>query len=102
MAHNGVPMLTRENILTIVGEAKSCKTFLCSAFAVAAFCGQYMSLTSTAEGLTVLYVDTEQAELMTQKIAKRMQTMVEREGEEWDDDGLVLLNVRKLSYEERK
>lgn len=78
-------MLTKGNISVVSGQAKSRKTFLCSAIAAAAATSGtgkkicYLSGNLPEEKRTVLYFDTEQSKHHAQRVNKRILALMGKE-----------------------
>lgn len=91
-------VVSRGNLCTITGKAKSYKTFLVSA-AVAAFL-EDETLSLSGPGGMCLYIDTEQAAAHVNKVQRRIYRLCG-----WDFDSpsskLITLSLRELSVQNR-
>lgn len=91
-------VVSRGNLCTITGKAKSYKTFLVSA-AVAAFL-EDETLSLSGPGGMCLYIDTEQAALHVNKVQRRIYRLCG-----WDFNSpsskLITLSLRELSVKNR-
>lgn len=97
---NGVGVLSVGDIVALTGKAKNGKTQLEKIFAKVLNGGTFGGLQRTKKGLIVLYIDTEQNPVNTQKFAKDTHQML---GWNTTDDNphFRCLNLRADSPEER-
>lgn len=100
---DGVVIASEGNISAVVGEAKSKKTFLCTAIV-----GDLIRLLrkDSRFGVTkrlcnVLWIDTEQSEIHVRKVVERLLTLTESPCEK-DHPLLKTLKLRELCPLERK
>ncbi len=93
--------LSLENLTTVMGKAKSCKTYVGSAIAAAGV-SKEEHLNFTAEDVVkrVLYIDTEQSKAHVHKVLKRIYRMGDLDMEK-NDSRLVMIALRELSVEDR-
>jgi hypothetical protein len=95
ISFNNVSIGTLGNFSTIIGKAKSRKSFLATMFAGATLRGNYEGLQSPLYHKSVIYFDTEQSKYYVQKLGKRI---VQIAG---NDDNLQVYGLRTLSPDER-
>ena len=93
-------IVSRENIQTISGKPKSCKTFLTSAMAGACISGKYLGMTTPQKNLKVLMFDTEQGRARAQKVQRRVYRICGSKYEE-ESDRLTVVSVRELDPAKR-
>ena len=72
---NGAGVLARGDIAAIKAKSKSGKSFVCSIFASVVLGTPWGDLQPTLEGGRVLYFDTEQNQINTAKLAKRVHAL---------------------------
>jgi KaiC/GvpD/RAD55 family RecA-like ATPase len=91
-------LVSRGNLCTITGKAKSYKTFLVSAIVAAFLEDETLSL--SGPGGKCLYVDTEQAASHVNKVQRRIYRLCG-----WDFDSpstnLIILSLRELNVQNR-
>lgn len=98
----GVPVATEGNISAIVGEAKSKKTFLCTALIGGLLNRQGHAVLGSRplSGVQVLWVDTEQSRTHVQLTARRIHTLAEIPLESNDED-FKMLALREIEPKKR-
>jgi hypothetical protein len=72
ISYKGTSIGTLGNFSTIIGKAKSRKSFLATMFAGATLRGNYDGLESPLNRKQVIYFDTEQSKYYVQKLGKRI------------------------------
>lgn len=92
-----IPVLTKGNISTITGKAKSRKTFLLTMVAAVVICGQLFNKIFGRSGSRVAYFDTEQGRKRTQKILHRILKLIGKSTEPL----IEVFSLRAFSPEER-
>lgn len=100
---NGIQLFNKQSFSTIIGRAKSRKSYLVSMLAIytikASRTGVSDNFTTKLKNAKILYLDNEQSPKFSKKIAKR----IERECVLMpDNDNLMILNLRLLPTIERK
>ena len=97
---NGIPILTRGNISTIVGPPKSRKTFLSSMLVASVFSKRLFDFSSDSGAVKILWIDTEQAMKHCAKTYRRINTL-RGNAEDCDQPDLIFLCFRDFSAKER-
>ena len=92
-------VVSRGNILTVQGRAKTYKTFLVSGM-VAAALDEGLGMNGTRDVNRVLYVDTEQSDAHTQIVLKRIYRLLDMPLDT-EDDSVIMLALRKENATER-
>lgn len=92
-------VVSRGNILTVQGRAKTYKTFLVSGM-VAAALDEGLGMNGTRDVSRVLYVDTEQSDAHTQIVLKRIYRLLDMPLDT-EDDSVIMLALRKENAPER-
>ena len=92
-------VVSRGNILTVQGRAKTYKTFLVSGM-VAAALDEGLGMSGTRDVSRVLYVDTEQSDAHTQIVLKRIYRLLDMPLDT-EDDSVIMLALRKENATER-
>ena len=92
-------VVSRGNILTVQGRAKTYKTFLVSGM-VAAALDEGLGMNGTRDVSRVLYVDTEQSDAHTQIVLKRIYRLLDMPLDT-EDDSIIMLALRKENATER-
>lgn len=92
-------VVSRGNILTVQGRAKTYKTFLVSGM-VAASLDEGLGMNGTRDVSRVLYVDTEQSDAHTQIVLKRIYRLLDMPLDT-EDDSVIMLALRKENATER-
>lgn len=92
-------VVSRGNILTVQGRAKTYKTFLVSGM-VAAALDEGLGMNGTRDVSRVLYVDTEQSDAHTQIVLKRIYRLLDMPLDT-EDDSVIMLALRKENATER-
>ncbi len=92
-------VVSRGNILTVQGRAKTYKTFLVSGM-VAAALDEGLGMSGTRDVSRVLYVDTEQSDAHTQIVLKRIYRLLDMPLDT-EDDSIIMLALRKENATER-
>ena len=95
----GKTVLSRGNIMAVIGKAKSFKSFLCSGMA-ASIEDDCLGFHFDDSAKRVLLVDTEQGKSHVHKVQKRIYRLNEWDSEK-DRDNLVVLALRQLESEDR-
>lgn len=104
----GATICSRGNISVICGEAKSKKTFLCSALVASAMAIPVRIIKNFGNvakdcNLMVLWIDTEQGEHHVRKVVRRISEMTGAiKGGAASEPRLTTLSLRELSPAERK
>ena len=97
---NGVGVISRGDIIAITGKHKQGKTQVEKIFSAALLKGNFLGFTAIKQNIKVLYIDTEQNPINTQKFAKDVHKLVG-----WRDDEnnplFFCLNLRADSAEDR-
>lgn len=92
-------ILSRGNIMCIIGKAKSYKTFLCTSI-VSGLEDDYLTLHLDESVNRVLYIDTEQAQYHVQNLIRRIYRTCDWDTSE-QTDKIIVLALRPLSTQER-
>lgn len=92
-------ILSRGNIMCIIGKAKSFKSFLCTSI-VSGLEDDFLSLHLDESVNRVLYFDTEQAQYHVQNLIRRIYRTCEWDTSE-QTDKIIVLALRPLSTKER-
>lgn len=92
-------VVSRGNILTVQGRAKTYKTFLVSGM-VAAALDEGLGMNGTRDVSRVLYIDTEQSDAHTQIVLKRIYRLLDMPLDT-EDDSIIMLALRKENASER-
>ncbi len=92
-------VVSRGNILTVQGRAKTYKTFLVSGM-VAAALDEGLGMSGTRDVSRVLYIDTEQSDAHTQIVLKRIYRLLDMPLDT-EDDSIIMLALRKENATER-
>lgn len=91
----GTPCLPRQDLVAMTGKAKCGKTFAMSILVAAALRGsETLGFEPGAEGLRVLYLDTEQAPYSTKHVLERIVCL---SGRPYEADRLRVYNLRRES-----
>jgi len=88
-----IPLFTRGNVSSIIGKAKSRKTFLNVLLSQ-----RFLSVSDDAK---IIIFDTEMSKFHTQKTAKRIHRLMDWEDDENKHDRLRVFTLRELSAKER-
>lgn len=72
ITYQGITIGSLGEFSSIIGKAKSRKTYLATMFAGAVLCGNYEGLTSPLVGKQVIYFDTEQGRYYVDKLGHRI------------------------------
>lgn len=91
-----IPVLTKGNISTVIGKAKSRKTYLVTMITGAIIAKVLFNKLFGRGGYKIAYFDTEQGRKRTQKILERIFRLCDL-----NCDGLRVFSLRKYDKEER-
>lgn len=92
-------ILSRGNLMCIIGKAKSFKSFLCTSI-VSGLEDDFLSLHLDESVNRVLYIDTEQAQYHVQNLIQRIYRTCEWSTDE-QTDKIIVLALRPLNTQER-